>query len=87
MSIFLEKASVVRDYAYLTFRNTGSCMVEITGYYIDRYQSVGVFLRIAPNETDILGVQTHLVEKGKEYSVYVTTMESREIEGPFQVQL
>ena len=87
MSIFLEKTSVVRDYAYFTFRNTGSSMVEINGYYIDRYQSVGVFLRIAPNATGILGVQTHLVEKGKEYSVYVTTKESREIEGPFKVQL
>ncbi len=87
MVLVLEKTSVVRDYAYLTFRNASSSLVEITGYYIDRYKSVGVFLRILPNSTDILGVQTYLLEEGKEYSVYVTIKGLQAIEGPFKVQL
>src|SRR5439155_7688053 len=62
--LVLEKASAWWDYAWLTFKNSSSSFVEITGYYVDRYASIGVFLRIAPNSSGTLGVQTHLLQKG-----------------------
>jgi len=56
-------------------------------YYIDRYASVGAFLRIAPDSSGTLGVQTHLLQKGQQYSVYVTIKGTQPLEGPFKVQL
>jgi len=85
--LVLEKASAWWDYAWLTFKNPSSSFVEITGYYIDRYASVGAFLRIAPNSSGTLGVQTHLLQKGQQYSVYVTIKGTQALEGPFKVQL
>ncbi len=87
MILVLEKAAAWWDYAWLTFKNPSSSFVEITGYYIDRYASVGAFLRIAPNSSGTLGVQTHLLQKGQQYSVYVTIKGSQALEGPFKVQL
>ena len=87
MIIVLEKASAWWDYAWLTFKNPSSSFVEITGYYVDRYASVGAFLRIAPNSSGTLGVQTHLLQKGQQYSVYVTIKGTQALEGPFKVQL
>jgi len=87
MLLAMESSSANLCYAYLSLKNTTDSMVEVTGYYVDRYESVGVFLRIPPKSSEILGVQTHLLAAGKEYSVYVRVKGYHPLEGPFKIQL
>ncbi len=70
--------------AQVHLRNIGPSTVEVTDYFIGGYQSVGVRLKVEPGASQVLIVQTYVLEKGRNYSVLIKTSRG-ELEGPFKI--